>query len=264
MDVILRRPAGRHSVVLRAWRNLKIVICDQARKRFLLWRLFGEDEADHRAILFNLACRLGVVKIQDDLRSCGDSLDGTGFPAHDARPRNKPAEPGSPTTLAAAVRTVTTSATLKPAAAVIDRHVRLHPYHKALTLKDRILCRLDAQALAFLPGQLMLRGASRRRRAYADIDVMNNATIAGTRLGHLHILVFGEARVNLEEVVLIRPRGFESELLRHLHDQIQLCDLPPFDNLRLRRQITRIAFGRLGVNPGFDRLDLGLGQAAVV
>src|SRR5262245_5215536 len=264
MDVILRRPASRRSVVLRAWRNLKIVICDQACKRFLLWRLFGEDEADHRAILFDLARRLGVVEIQDDLRSGGNSLDGTGFPSHDARPRNKSAEPGSPNTLAAAVRTVTASATLKPAAVVVDRHVRLHPYHKALTLKYGVLCRLDAQTLAFLPGQLMLRGASRRRRHDEDIDVMNDATIAGTRLGHLHILVFGEAGINLEEVVLIRPRGSESELFRHLQDQFRLADFPPLDNLRLRRQVTRIAFGRLGVNPGFDRLNLVVGQATVV
>src|SRR5499427_6490911 len=192
MDVILRRPASRRSVVLRAWRNLKIVIRDQACKRFLLWRLFSEDEADHRAILFDLAGCLGVVEIQDDLRSGGDPLDGTGFPSHDARPRNKPAEPGSPNTLAAAVRTVAAPATLNPAAFVVDRRVRLHPYHKALTLKDRILCRLEAQALAFLPGQLLLRGASRRRRHDEDIDVMDDATIAGTRFGHLHILVFGE------------------------------------------------------------------------
>src|SRR5262245_27089609 len=264
MDVILRRLASRHSVVLRAWRNLKIVICDQACKRFPLWRLFGEDEADHRAILFDLARRLGVVEIQDDLRSGGNSLDGTGFPSHDARPRNKSAEPGSPNTLAAAVRTVTASATLKPAAVVVDRHVRLHPYHKALTLKYGVLCRLDAQTLAFLPGQLMLRGASRRRRHNEDIDVMNDATIAGPRLGHLHILVFGKSGINLEEVVLIRPCGFKSELFRHLQDQIRLADLPPFDNLGPRRSVMWIAFRRPAVSPGLDRIDLRLGQAAVV
>src|SRR5262245_2087349 len=147
MDVILRRPACRHSVVLRARRNLKIVICYQACKRFLLRRLFSEDEADHRAILFNLASRLGVVKIQDDLRSGGNSLDGAGFQSHDARSRNKPAEPCPPGTLAAAVRTVTASAARNPAALVVDRRIGFQPYHKAFTLKDGVLCRLSLSSL---------------------------------------------------------------------------------------------------------------------
>ena len=92
--------------------------------------------------------------------------------------------------------------------------------------------------------------------------MVDDPAIAGTRFGHLHVFVFGEARINHEMLVLVRPTGFEGELFRHLQDQVRLADAPPFDELRRRRQVARIALLGAAVNPGRDGVDLGLGQAA--
>src|SRR5215813_3530396 len=51
MDVLRRRPASGHPVVLRARRNQEVIVGNHARDQLLPRRLLCEDQADHRAIL---------------------------------------------------------------------------------------------------------------------------------------------------------------------------------------------------------------------
>jgi hypothetical protein len=95
-------------------------------------------------------------------------------------------------------------------------------------------------------------------------DVVNDATVAGARLGHLHELVLREAGVNLEVLVLVRPRGVKHELFRHRDDQIGFTNRPAVFEFRRSRQVFWIAFFRAPVHPGGDRFNLSLGQSAVV
>src|SRR5262249_27226400 len=106
-------------------------------------------------------------------------------------------------------------------------------------------------------------GAWRRRNNEGD-HVMDDPAIAGTRFGNLHVFVFREAWINQEVMILVCPIGFEGELFRHLQDHVRLADAPPFDELRRRRQITRITLFGAAINPGCDGVYLSLRQTGVV
>ena len=117
------------------------------------------------------------------------------------------------------------------------------------------------QLFDLLFGQPFRRYGRLRRRQNKRDDVMDDLAIAGTRFGHLHVFVFREAGINQEVLVLVWSIGFEGELFRHLQDQVRLADAPPFDELRRRRQVARVAFFGAAVNPGGDGVNLVLGQA---
>src|SRR5262245_34674693 len=103
MDVLRRRPASRHPMVLSARRNPEVIVGNQVREQLLPGRLLGEDQADHRAILLDLASRLGVVDLQHDLRAGGNPLDSVRIPDRWLLARGEPAEYHSAPDLAAAI-----------------------------------------------------------------------------------------------------------------------------------------------------------------
>ncbi len=93
---------------------------------------------------------------------------------------------------------------------------------------------------------------------------MNDQAIAWARLGHLHVLVFGEVGRNLEVLILIRSGGFERELFGHGEDHIGFADAPAINELRRRWQVFRIPFLSATINPRGDRVNLGLRHPPVV
>src|SRR5262245_38291925 len=132
MDACSRRPASRHPMVLCALRNQEVTVGNRVRERLFPRRLLGEDQADHRAILLDLARRLGVVDLQDDLRAGGNLLDRARLPFLGSRAWGESAEQHRGPDLAAAIELVAAAAIWKLAAVVVDRHVRPQPPQEPL------------------------------------------------------------------------------------------------------------------------------------
>src|SRR5215469_5186874 len=61
-------------------RNLKEDIVDALGLEQVLWRLFGKDETDHRAVLLDLAGNFRVMDLEPDDGSFWDLLDGARGP----------------------------------------------------------------------------------------------------------------------------------------------------------------------------------------
>jgi hypothetical protein len=262
MDVFRRRPARRHPLVLRARRNLEVIIGNQARKQFLPGRLLGEDQADHRTILLDLACRPGVVDLQGDLRAGGNPPDRARLPDRGLNARKELGEDHRGEEITAAIKLVAATTARELAAVVVNRHAWPHPPQILLGVKDRI--QLGNIFFEILFGRRLPRYDTWRRRNNKGVDVVDDPAIAWARFGHLHVFVFSETGINQEVMVFVWPIGFEGELFRHLQDRVRLADAPPFDELRRRRQVARIALFGAAVNPGRDGVNLVSGQAGVV
>ena len=93
---------------------------------------------------------------------------------------------------------------------------------------------------------------------------MDDTAIAWSRFGNLNVFVFGEAGINHEVLILVRPVGVEGELFRHLQDKVRLADVPAFDELRRGRQVARLAFFRAAIRPVRDGINLCLRHTGVV
>src|SRR5262245_25835947 len=96
----------------------------------------------------------------------------------------------------------------------------------------RIRLRSTERTNAALPA----RGALFVRRDHGDEDVVDDATIARTRFGHLHILIFGEVGWDVEIYIFIRPVRRERVFLQHLKDGIRFADVPALAEFGRRRQ----------------------------
>jgi hypothetical protein len=90
----------------------------------------------------------------------------------------------------------------------------LNCQQEPLLVKDR--SPLGAPLFDLLSGRRHLRLGAFWRRQNGGDDVMDDPAIAGARFGNLHILVFGEAWINHEVLILVRPISVEGELFRHL------------------------------------------------
>ena len=61
-----------------------------------------------------------------------------------------------------------------------------------------------------------------------------------------------------------RAAGRDSERLGDFEHQVGLTELPTFGELWLRRQVRGIAFGRSGLGPLVDSINLRVGQTAFI
>src|SRR5215510_8014235 len=214
MDVLRRRPASRHTVILRAGRNPEVAVENRVRERLFPGRLFGEDQPDHRAIRLDLACRLGVVDLQEDFRASRNLLDRARLPYFGLNARGEPAEQHSESELTAAIELRAGAAVRQLAAIVVDRHVRPEPQQEPLFVKDWFP--VGAPLLYFLSGRNLLRLGAIWRWQNGGDDVMDDPAVAGARFSHLHVFVFSEAGIYHEVLILVWPIGIEGELFRHL------------------------------------------------
>src|SRR5262245_49606552 len=260
--------AGRGSVALGAGRNQEERIDDRQRLDRLLDWLFGEDDADARAVFLRPAGGLRVMHLQDQVRSGGYSFGrarridvgvlARGVGRQDGRTRSGGNRPGVRVRLRASV--------------VHYRRVSLRAPDRALLEEERFgagsafeyrrpVARFEFAAAA--PGH-GLRRFDHLRRFDEDDCVVHDALVAGTEFGGLNPLVFGEVGGDAEVDVIVRPARVEREFFGHRKRDVRLADPPGVREIGRGRQIFRVAFLRATVNPPDDRVDLALLQPRVV
>src|SRR5262245_12454547 len=145
---------------------------------------------------------------------------------------------------------------------VVNRLVRFQADQIAVTVKRSVLQRHLQRLVPLLFRDFGHVGATGRYNE--GDDVVNDATVTRTRLGHLHVFVFGEIGRHVEVLILVRPAGSERELFGHFNDRVGFADCPSFGELRRGGQILGVAFLRPAVNPGGDCVNLLLFEAAVI
>ena len=98
-----------------------------------------------------------------------------------------------------------------------------------------------------------------------DAGVMDDGAVAGTNLQRFSEAILGERDRRIEHLHAELAFGGDRELDRHLEHVVRLAaGGPAFREFRQRRQIGVIALRRAGVHPRHDRVDLFLGETAVV
>src|SRR6266571_974896 len=95
-------------------------------------------------------------------------------------------------------------------------------------------------------------------------DVMNNRGIAWAYLCRLHPAILREVSRDCKMLVVQYSLSRNVELDWHGEHDVGLTDLPALGEARDGRQLFRVAFGSASFDPGYDRVDLFLGEAALV
>ncbi len=93
---------------------------------------------------------------------------------------------------------------------------------------------------------------------------MDGGAVAGAHFHFLDPAVFGEVRGQNQILIVHRALRGNVEGRRHFEDLVGRSNIPALRPLARWRSILRIARGRAGVDPGRQRVDLGLGERTVV
>ncbi len=246
---------GRHLVVGRLRRYLEKHVRDRPRLQHAGRGLLGEDQPDHRAVFLDLARHLRVVDLQAYHGAGRYSLCGARRPHPVIAARGVCGQ--KIIDVVEAPQLIGDRARL-----VMDRLPVPHPYQESVSIKRSIHQRhLDRLVPHLLRHLVERRISGRDGESYY---VMHHLAVAGTRLGHLHPPVFGEIRRHVEVLILIRPRGLDRVLFRHLEYHVGLSYEPAFGVARRPRALGLIALGRALIDPGRNGLDLFRAQPPVV
>src|SRR5262249_37409787 len=105
---------------------------------------------------------------------------------------------------------------------VVNRLVGFHANQIAVAIERAVLQRHFHLLVPLLFRDVGQAGTSGRDNE--GDDVVNDAAVARTRFGHLHVFVFGEIGRRVEVLILVRPAGSERELFGHFNDRVGFAD----------------------------------------
>jgi hypothetical protein len=93
--------------------------------------------------------------------------------------------------------------------------------------------------------------------------VVGDLAVAGTELDGADELASRDFDGQDEAAEDVGALGVEGERFGELEDNVGLAHGPAFGELGEGREVVGVTLGRAGGGPGFDELDLGVGEAAV-
>jgi hypothetical protein len=105
-------------------------------------------------------------------------------------------------------------------------------------------------------GILVVEAAGLASGVNFDADVVYGA-IARVKLERSNEAVFAEWSGDDEIAVKVAPLRGEKVGFWHFDDEVRRAELPAFGEMRLRREVARIALGSAGFGPGLEELDFG-------